>query len=120
LTDLNALGEGLPTDQDDYFHGWTTYQLLGAAYVGEGSTLGSRFISSALKKNLHLPDTAKASRFYDGYGIETGSLWSEFRAFLTAKAIGHDDEVVEGAEAAFRLYRQLFLHLSTPMYQSEA
>ncbi|OIN58042.1 biliverdin-producing heme oxygenase [Arsenicibacter rosenii] len=119
LTDIKAMDEELPDIDMDFFRNWTPYQLLGAAYVAEGSTLGSRFISNALKKNRHLPQAAQHSAFYEGYGPETGNRWQTFRSFLSGLAIGHEDQVVGGALAAFQAYRELFLSLSTPVEQPE-
>nr|WP_293834796.1 biliverdin-producing heme oxygenase [uncultured Arsenicibacter sp.] len=115
LTDIKAIDDELPEIDMDFFRSWTPYQLLGATYVAEGSTLGSRFISNALKKNHNLPEAAQHSVFYEGYGPETGSRWQTFRGFLPELASGHEDDVVDGALTAFRTYRELFLSLSAPV-----
>lgn len=117
--DLKALKAPLPENRPLLFAGWTPYQLLGAAYVAEGSTLGSRLISNVLKANTRLSGEARQSIFYKGYGEVTGPRWKAFREFLTNRADYHDDEVVYGANEAFRLFQRLVSDSSNILYHTE-
>lgn len=49
---------------------------LGYAYVIEGSTLGGRVILKHLNQTLNLGENG--TRFFAGYGAETGSFWKGF------------------------------------------
>jgi heme oxygenase len=53
-----------------------TAQAFGALYVLEGSTLGGRMIVKMLAKNPAIPQNA--TRFFSGYGEQTGSKWKSF------------------------------------------
>ena len=117
--DLKTLKAPMPENRPVLFAGWTPYQLLGAAYVAEGSTLGSRLISNVLNINTHLSAEARQSIFYKGYGEVTGPRWKAFREFLTNRADDHDDEVIYGANEAFRLFQRLVIEPSQVLYHTE-
>lgn len=51
-------------------------QAFGALYVLEGSTLGGKQIAKMLAKNEAIPEGA--TRFFSGYGEQTGSRWKAF------------------------------------------
>ena len=53
-----------------------TAQAFGALYVLEGSTLGGKYIAKMLAKNPCIP--AGATRFFSGYGDQTGHKWKSF------------------------------------------
>ncbi|GAA4461289.1 biliverdin-producing heme oxygenase [Nibrella saemangeumensis] len=112
IQDLQMLRLPVPATQRLCFHNWTNWQLLGAAYVAEGSTLGGRVISKCLQKNPSLCHTAGQSRFYAGYGDQTGYLWKTFCAYLPQQAATQEDQIVQGAIDAFQLYEHIFYSLS--------
>jgi heme oxygenase len=76
---------------------------LGAAYVMEGSALGSQFMLPELLKTLGSGMTGCDS-FFRGRGAETGAFWKKFRAALDLYGDTHPDQasdVVAGAIATF-------------------
>jgi heme oxygenase (biliverdin-IX-beta and delta-forming) len=109
LTDLNDLDQPFPEPDNALFAHWGGHQLLGALYVAEGSMLGGRFIVKALARNPALADAP--TRFYTGYGDLTGPNWKNFGQYLTARAPGHDDEIVDGATRAFDSFNKISVGL---------
>ncbi len=109
VADLNYLQETLPTFGTDLFADWSPVDLLGAAYVGEGSMLGGTVIGRLLQQNEAIKPLLSHARFYRGYGSATGSNWKQFGTFLTGKGAPHADEVVASAGRAFTLYQTVFL-----------
>lgn len=105
VTDLDQAGVDLPAPEPGLFTDWTTYQLLGAMYVAEGSMLGGRVIAGALRRTPGL--SGLTSRFFGGYGEQTGPLWKHFGAWLTRRANSHDEQIVEAANRAFGHFQQL-------------
>ncbi|MFD2571313.1 biliverdin-producing heme oxygenase [Spirosoma soli] len=93
---------------DDVFTAWSPTELLGAAYVGEGSMLGGKTVWHYLQQCSAVVPLLKNARFYQGYGSETGQRWRAFGAFLTQKAAGRPDVVVDAAQRAFLIYHKLF------------
>lgn len=76
-------------------------QALGALYVLEGSTLGGRFISQMLMKQLNRTD---AITFFGGYGAETDAKWKVFTATVNEYAEKHPlhlNEIVAAADETF-------------------
>ncbi|MDQ3279087.1 MAG: biliverdin-producing heme oxygenase [Bacteroidota bacterium] len=57
-------------------HITNTAQAFSALYVLEGSTLGGKYIAKMLAKNPAIPNGA--TRFFSGYGEQTGSKWKRF------------------------------------------
>ncbi|MBO0936270.1 biliverdin-producing heme oxygenase [Fibrella sp. HMF5335] len=105
LADLQQLNQPRSIPDSTLFANWTGYQLLGALYVAEGSMLGGRFIAKALARTpalLHAP-----TRFYTGYGDQTGPYWKAFGAYLTTRATNHEDAVVQGAVQAFNSFSKI-------------
>jgi len=78
-------------------------EVLGAAYVLEGSTLGGRVISRHLTAEFgsHVP-----RRFVNAYGAQTGDNWQAFRTalirFTRSRAV--EDRIVAGARETFRAF----------------
>ncbi len=107
LADLALIGVPVPAPASGLFAGWTGYQLLGAMYVAEGSTLGGRLIAKALSRTPGLAQIAAASQFFGGYGEQTGPLWKLFGIYLTGKAKGHENEIIDAAARAFGIFAQL-------------
>jgi heme oxygenase len=79
---------------------------FGCMYVLEGATLGGRVISRHIERELGLHATHGA-RFFNGYGEQTGVMWKNFRAALSAFADSSADEakVVTSAIATFAAMR---------------
>jgi heme oxygenase len=80
---------------------------LGSLYVLEGSTLGGRVISRALKGAPWLPEGGIG--YFDPYGPRTGQMWQDFRDYAAARSTpAADAEMLAAARATFeRLYRWL-------------
>lgn len=77
---------GAPKLPVNAFNGWKPGEslsyALGYAYVIEGSTLGGRVILKHINASLGLD--AEGTRFFAGYGAETGTYWKNFlQAFTT-------------------------------------
>lgn len=108
VADLKDLGEPLPAPMTDLFADWSTVDLLGATYVGEGSMLGGSVIGRLLRKNTTLQPIMEHARFYGGYGAETGNYWRDFGDFLTENGTPHADEVVAAASRTFTIYQAIF------------
>lgn len=108
LADLDAAGEAPSEEIPEELNTWSDTALLGAAYVAEGSMLGGQVIRKWLSAHPELGKLAGNSRFYEGYGSETGSLWKQFRAYLSDRGTGVEDEIVDGAQKAFGVYMEVF------------
>lgn len=79
---------------------------LGAWYVLEGSTLGGRVILKSLP-----PFVKDSTRYFEGYGAQTGPMWQGFLNILTAAAAKTDtaaNDIIQGAEDAFAAILQYF------------
>ena len=68
-------------------------QIFGSLYVIEGSNLGGQVISRRLQEKFGFDETNGAA-FFSGYGKETGKMWNEFRAAITAFAENADEEII--------------------------
>ena len=77
---------------------------LGAAYVMEGSTLGGAFIRRHLEALFGL-DGGQGTRFFNGYGTETGSRWKQFLAALERAPLDAEgrERALAGAVGTFEL-----------------
>ena len=75
---------------------------LGAYYVLEGSTLGGRVILKSLPASLDLAE-GKGTRYFSGYGTETGLYWKTFINTLCNYAVVNkcEEQVIAGAKSAF-------------------
>jgi heme oxygenase len=81
----------------------TVPQAVGALYVLEGSTLGGRFISQMLAKQMNR-NPEDSIRFFNGYGEQTDAKWKAFTQMANAYAekIPNDaDQIVAAAEETF-------------------
>lgn len=82
--------------------------LVGCAYVLEGSTLGGQVIGRYLERTLGLRAGDPGSRFFAGYGSETGAMWQQFRGAVETWMRPHQvgtvsgDSIVHAAVAAAR------------------
>lgn len=78
----------------------STYsQMLGLAYVTQGSTLGGTVISRYLSSTLGLV-AGHTNHFFAGFGAETGARWKRFLHLLEDDNIEHR-ECVNQAVATF-------------------
>lgn len=105
--DLTQLQQTLPT-LTPVFANWSTSELLGAAYVGEGSMLGGKTVWHYLQQSPAVLPLLENARFYRGYGAETGQRWKTFVAFLTEQPTDQIEAIVKGARNAFLTYHSLF------------
>ncbi len=74
---------------------------LGYAYVIEGSTLGGRVILKQVGPALKLE--AAGTRFFAGYGAETGKFWKEFLQHFCMYVLRNNlqQEAIQGAIDGF-------------------
>ena len=113
LADLAHLNEPLPLSPPAtriLFKDWLAVELLGAIYVSEGSMLGGTVINRLLQQSASIQSVLPvASRFYQGYGADTGKQWRRCGEFITQHGADHADAVVTAAERAFSQYQQAFV-----------
>ena len=107
INDLELYGVEIPTTEE-FFADWSKARLLGALYVGEGSSLGGQVIQRTLLSNENLHDIDK-TLFYKGYAEQTGPMWKQFMAYLETMPVGADQipGVVSGAQDAFGVMMRL-------------
>ncbi|GAB3764856.1 biliverdin-producing heme oxygenase [Spirosoma pomorum] len=115
VADLTQLEQPLPTLMPELFADWSPVELLGAAYVSEGSMLGGKSVWQMLQQNLAILPLLTDAHFYQGYGKNTGQQWKEFLGFLQARGEAQADLVVGAAERAFRVYQTCFQR-TVPVY----
>ncbi|GAB3924704.1 biliverdin-producing heme oxygenase [Larkinella terrae] len=106
--DLAELAIALPDKQSDLFANWSPVELLGAAYVGEGSMLGGKVVFHHLQKSPDLQPLLQNARFYRGYGAEALEKWKAFGAILAAQKEADHATIIEAAREAFRTYHTIF------------
>jgi heme oxygenase (biliverdin-IX-beta and delta-forming) len=83
-------------------------EILGAAYVLEGATLGGQIISRHLEHTLGLRDGG-GYRFFLSYGPDVSSQWQKFRTeLLQASSVRSDPIIVSAARETFSLLAQWF------------
>lgn len=106
--DLKLYGVELPVAEEAYFEGWSKPRLLGALYVGEGSSLGGQVIQRTLMANPNL-HSVEQTLFYKGYAEQTGPMWKGFMAYLESNPVSPAEigEVVAGAQDAFGIMMAL-------------
>ena len=80
---------------------------LGSLYVLEGSTLGGKIISRALKGAPWLPEGGLV--YFDPYGSKTGQMWQDFWDYIAGHSTpAADAEMLAAARATFEgLHRWL-------------
>ncbi len=115
--DLAELNVSLPDTRPDLFQHWPPVDLLGAAYVGEGSMLGGKAVMHYLQKSPELQPLLANARFYRGYGAEALNKWKAFGAILAAQNEAHHDRIIEAAQRAFLAYHDIFRH-TQPQHQA--
>jgi len=84
----------------------THAKAFGSLYVMEGATLGGQIINRHLKEHLDLTPE-NGGLFFNGYGRETGPMWKDFGAAITAfsEKNNADDEIVESAKQTFDSFK---------------
>lgn len=83
-------------------------EILGAAYVLEGSTLGGQIISRHLEETLGLRDGC-GYRYFSSYGPDVGAQWKAFRAeLLKASSATNDPVIVRSARSTFEILHRWF------------
>lgn len=82
-----------------------TAQLLGTAYVMEGSSLGGRYISRHLQERFKWTADSGAC-YFNGYAENTAQLWKHFCSFIEnfSGPDGEKDQVVVSARHAFETF----------------
>ncbi|GAB3320915.1 hypothetical protein GCM10027299_14670 [Larkinella ripae] len=106
--DLAAVNGALPDTEPELFSDWSPIELLGAAYVGEGSMLGGKTVFHYLQKSPDVQPLLQNARFYRGYGAEAMEKWKAFGAILAEQPESDHDAIVEAAGRTFRTYHDLF------------
>ncbi|MBB1285972.1 biliverdin-producing heme oxygenase [Flavisolibacter sp. BT320] len=81
-------------------------QAFGALYVLEGSTLGGKQIAKMLTKNPAIPEGA--TRFFSGYGDQTGSRWKAFLEVFNQQP--QKEEVTAAATETFYFLKGWMQH----------
>ena len=81
---------------------------FGSLYVMEGSALGGRVVTGALREADWLP--SGGLRYFDPYGAETGVMWRTFQGALrAASSAACDAAIVQGAVDTFDLLHRWLL-----------
>jgi len=82
-------------------------QAIGALYVMEGSTLGGQAISKMIAKQLS-SDTGM--RFFNGYGLQTATMWESFKNTIDKKNFEQADEkiIIDAANETFKKFSNYF------------
>lgn len=79
------------------------YSALGALYVLEGSTLGGRIIAGMITRQL---DSTKSLSYFNGYGAETGNMWTSFKDYLNQPCTpAQRHEIISAAEDTFLTFK---------------
>jgi heme oxygenase len=79
---------------------------FGCLYVVEGATLGGRVIVRKLRDHLGLGPMTGAA-FFDGYGAETGAMWTSFCTQLDASPWPRAETLAAAVETFVELERWL-------------
>ncbi|WP_019990357.1 hypothetical protein [Rudanella lutea] len=102
VADLLATGAPIPQQYPTYFASWSSWKLLGAAYVGEGLSTEAKEINVALQKSPLVPPMARISRFFN-----TSASHQAVESYVRVHAKGHEEEVFHGVQEALQLYSNL-------------
>jgi heme oxygenase len=102
--DLKALGQhaALPPVCTNLPPLDSAAECFGCMYVLEGASLGGVIISRHAGQRLGITPESGGSFFF-GYGEQTGVMWQQFRAAITAFSVESDDQdvVIASARATF-------------------
>lgn len=76
-------------------------EILGAAYVLEGATLGGQIVARDAGKRFGLSG-GRGCRYFESYGREVGAQWQAFRAeLLRHSSAANDALILEAATNTF-------------------
>ncbi len=83
----------------------TDDEVIGMAYVTEGSTNGGRFLVRSLCKALNLDPATGGTRALDPYGDAQPERWGSFKAALQAEPLdpARFDRIRDGADRMFAI-----------------
>ncbi|KAA6456014.1 biliverdin-producing heme oxygenase [Acidobacteria bacterium AB60] len=99
LEDLGVVGKDVPQPRLPAFENLA--EMLGAMYVMEGSRLGGQLIARHVEAVLGLHEGA-GSRFFRGFGEETGARWKEFLGVLATEVAEEETlSAIRGAKKMF-------------------
>lgn len=111
--DLTHYGAAIPSlaTEDDLPKIENHLQAIGALYVIEGSTLGGKYISQMISKQLEQADDAGLS-FFNGYGENTMAMWSDFKTYMNkqAKNEAEEAEIIAAANETFVKFKHWMEH----------
>lgn len=82
-------------------------RAMGALYVMEGSALGGQIIKKMLQSGLAMEGN-DGFYFFNGYGQDTGRLWSGFLSAANSFAgqEGHGQEMIDAANETFLSFKK--------------
>ena len=109
--DLNVLSQKVSLKKSD-FSGFPSHHSvaynMGAFYVLEGSILGGKFIYKNINATLGF-DAEHGATYFNGYGAETGKLWSAFMEQFCSYALQSQNqkEIIQGADDTFKILNDL-------------
>lgn len=101
VADLLATGAPIPQQYPAYFSTWSSWKLMGAVYVGEGLSTEAQDVIEAIQKSPLVPPMARISRFFSMPSS------SGMTTYVTNRAEGHEEEVIQGVQEAIVLYGDL-------------
>ncbi|WP_432710885.1 biliverdin-producing heme oxygenase [Pedobacter sp.] len=112
--DLAHFGEAIPplATESDLPRIENHLQAVGALYVIEGSTLGGIYISQMISKQLDLGNDAAGISFFNGYGENTMTMWSDFKDYLNkqASSSAEEQEIISAANETFVKFKHWMEH----------
>lgn len=105
--DLNFLSQKVSVNNSEFRVFSPTHSIayhVGAFYVLEGSTLGGKFIYKNINATLGF-DAEQGATYFNGYGAETGKLWSSFMEQFCnyALQLPTQKEIIQGADNTFKI-----------------
>jgi heme oxygenase (biliverdin-IX-beta and delta-forming) len=102
LADLGKADVDVPRPQLPDFP--DAAEVMGAMYVMEGSRLGGQLIARHVDSVLGLQD-GRGSRYFRGFGDQTGARWREFAALLANEIPdAQTAAVIRGAKKMFSAF----------------
>lgn len=89
---------------EDPFLGWNDNELLGAAYVSEGSSLGGKVILKQIKGKAFFKEDVNG-HFLRGYDQNLGQSWKGFLNLLNERdGPDSNDDIIKGAKNTFLIF----------------
>lgn len=102
VADLLATGAPIPQEYPSYFASWSSWKLMGAAYVGEGLASEAQEVIEVLQQSPLVPPMARVSRFFSAT-MTTNPM----ATYVSARAKGHEEEVIQGVRQAIGIYSDI-------------